>query len=126
MEGARHAACTVEMASTRRRVTVAVVDEAQLMGDPSRGWAFTRALLGVPAAEIHVCGDPAVLPILQQLCDEAGEALEVRLYERLGPLVPGRRPLESFRKVRPGDALIAFSRREIHALRHAELIGAIE
>lgn len=117
--GARHTACTVEMASTRRRVDAAVIDEVQLMGGPSRGWAFTRALLGVPAATVHVCGDPAVLPLLRVLCNEAGEALEVRHYERLGPLTPGRRPLECLSRVRPGDALIAFSRREVHALRAA-------
>lgn len=43
-----------------------------MMGDESRGWAFTRALLGVPAAEVHVCGDPAALPLLERISAETG------------------------------------------------------
>lgn len=118
VDGARHAACTVEMASVKRKLDVAVVDEVQLVGDESRGWAFTRALLGVPARELHVCGDPAVLPLLQRLCLEAGETLEVREYTRLSSLRPGRFALESLDCTRPGDCLVAFSRREVHSLRH--------
>jgi ATP-dependent RNA helicase SUPV3L1/SUV3 len=34
--GARHTACTVEMASTSQPVDVAVVDEIQMLGDASR------------------------------------------------------------------------------------------
>lgn len=118
VEGARHTSCTVEMASTKRRVDVAIVDEIQMASDQSRGWAFTRALLGLPAAELHVCGDPAVLPLLTRLCEESGEKLEVRNYERLSPLRPGRRPVELVDKAQAGDCFIAFSRREVHALRH--------
>ena len=70
--GAAHTACTVEMASARREVEVAVVDEVQLMGDESRGWAFTRAVLGLPARTLHVCGDPAVLPLLHKIAAETG------------------------------------------------------
>ncbi len=56
-----------------RVVDVAVLDEVQLLADRSRGWAFTRALLGLPARTLHVCGDPAALPLLERLCAEAGE-----------------------------------------------------
>ena len=34
--GARHTACTVEMASMSQPVDVAVVDEIQMLGDASR------------------------------------------------------------------------------------------
>ncbi|KAL4437560.1 hypothetical protein ABPG77_003541 [Micractinium sp. CCAP 211/92] len=116
--GAPHTACTTEMASTRRAVDVAVLDEVQMMGDESRGWAFTRALLGVPAAEVHVCGDPAALPLLERIAAETGDALDVRRYERLSPLAPARRPLEpDLERTRAGDCVVAFSRREVHALR---------
>ena len=69
------AASQVEMASMNRIVDVAVLDEVQLLADRSRGWAFTRALLGLPARTLHVCGDPAALPLLERLCAEAGERL---------------------------------------------------
>ena len=72
VEGASHAACTVEMASVSRPVECAVVDEVQMLGDPCRGHAFTRAILGLPARQLHVCGDEAVLPLLRQLIADAG------------------------------------------------------
>lgn len=74
MPGARHAACTVEMASVTRAVDVAVVDEVQMLADGGRGHAFTRALLGLPARTLHLCGDAAVLPLLRQLVADAGES----------------------------------------------------
>ncbi|KAL4857153.1 DExH-box ATP-dependent RNA helicase DExH16 [Chlorella vulgaris] len=115
--GARHTACTVEMASHRAVVDVAVVDEVQMLADHSRGWAWTRALLGVPARTLHVCGDPAVLPLLEKIAGETGEELEVRHYQRLSPLVPARRPLACLSQVRSGDCVVAFTRRDVHAVR---------
>jgi len=53
LEGATHVSSTVEMVDLRRRYDVAVIDECQLMGDPSRGWAWTNAVLGVQAAEVR-------------------------------------------------------------------------
>lgn len=73
LPGAQHTACTVEMAQVHKPVAVAVVDEIQMVAERSRGWSFTRALLGLAAAEVHVCGDPAVLPLLEQMVDDTGE-----------------------------------------------------
>lgn len=75
MAGAKHAACTVEMASVVRPVDVAVVDEIQMVADSSRGHSFTRAILGIPAETLHVCGDHAALPLLQQLVQDTGEII---------------------------------------------------
>ena len=35
-----------------------------MIGDESRGWAWTRALQGVPANEVHLCGDGSALPLV--------------------------------------------------------------
>lgn len=35
-----------------------------MIGDDSRGWAWTRALQGVPANEVHLCGDGSALPLV--------------------------------------------------------------
>lgn len=54
-----HTSCTIEMTSIHggpHGFDVAVIDEFQLIADPDRGWAWSRAFLGLPAAEIHVCG----------------------------------------------------------------------
>ena len=115
--GANHAACTVEMASTNGHFDVAIIDEIQLLSDPSRGWAFTRALMGLPANEIHVCGDPCSLPLLQRLCDHTKEQLIVKTYERLSPLEVSLKSINCLSKVRTGDAVVAFSRKDVHAMR---------
>jgi hypothetical protein len=47
----------------------------------------------------------------------AGEHLEIRQYERLSPLAAARRPVTCLSQLRKGDCVIAFSRREVHALR---------
>lgn len=47
---------------------VAVIDEIQLMRDLSRGWAWTRALLGIPADEIHLCGEAAAIDLVCLSC----------------------------------------------------------
>lgn len=40
-------------------------------------------------------------------------------YERLLPLVPQASPLPSLKSVRRGDCLVAFSRRDVHAVKRA-------
>lgn len=52
-----HVACTVEMSSTSTSYEVGVIDEIQMMRDSCRGWAWTRALLGLCTEELHVCGE---------------------------------------------------------------------
>ena len=52
---------------------------AQQIGEPQRGWAWTRALQGVPANEIHLCGDGSVLPLIKRLAADMNEPLKVAL-----------------------------------------------
>jgi hypothetical protein len=118
---ATHVSCTVEMADVGRRVAVGVLDEAQLLGDASRGWAWTRVLLGLPADELHLCGDAAVLPLLRRLAAVTGEELTVKTYARLVPLAVEPRALRSWAEARTGDCVVAFSRRALF-----ETKGAIE
>ena len=49
---ARVISSTIEMVNTRDVVDVAVIDEAQMIFDDSRGWAWTQAIVGVPAREL--------------------------------------------------------------------------
>ncbi|XP_059623223.1 DExH-box ATP-dependent RNA helicase DExH18, mitochondrial [Cornus florida] len=115
-----HVACTVEMVSTEELYDVAVVDEIQMMADSSRGFAWTRALLGLKADEIHLCGDPSVLNIVRKICSETGDELLENHYERFKPLVvEAKTLLGDLRNVRSGDCVVAFSRREIFEVRLA-------
>ncbi|CAI5987500.1 unnamed protein product, partial [Closterium sp. NIES-65] len=96
MPFAHHTACTIEMANLSTPVDVAVIDEIQMISDDYRGWAWTRALLGVQAAEVHVCGDPSVLPLLRAICDATGDAFECHHYHRFAPLTVDQVALSSF------------------------------
>ena len=106
--GARHVAATVEMATLDTTFDCAVIDECQLIGDPSRGWAFTRAFLGLQAMEIHVCGAPALLDICQRLAERCGDTVERRSYERLSPLTVGKKNLGGWAGLQKGDCVVAF------------------
>lgn len=59
---------------------VAVLDEVQMLGDRGRGWSWTRVLLGLPAAELHLCGDPAAEGLLKHLAAECGDTLSTQHY----------------------------------------------
>ncbi len=64
----------------------------QQIGDEQRGWAWTRALQGVPANEIHLCGDGSALPLVRRLAAEMNEPLEVRCTESRTMILHVRRP----------------------------------
>jgi superfamily II DNA/RNA helicase len=123
-----HIACTIEMGgvytnnnNNKRHdyFDVAVIDEAQLVGEGQRGWAWTQALLGIPAKEIHLCGSPDMLPIIESLINECNDTIiKTHHYNRLSPLNIGQ-PIGSYRgTVRPGDCIIAFSRAKVHKLKN--------
>ncbi|KAJ4823930.1 hypothetical protein Tsubulata_009764 [Turnera subulata] len=115
-----HIACTVEMVSTDDEYDVAVIDEIQMMADSSRGYAWTRALLGLKADEIHLCGDPSVLDVVRKICSETGDELHEQHYERFKPLVvEAKTLLGDLKNVRSGDCVVAFSRREIFEVKMA-------
>ncbi|XP_078444548.1 ATP-dependent RNA helicase [Wolffia australiana] len=117
---AEHTACTMEMASTEELYEVAVLDEVQMLADPSRGWAWTRALLGVRADEVHLCGDPSVAGLVRRVCGETGDELVEVNYGRFKPLVVEGSTLGGdLTRVRPGDCVVAFSRREIFEVKLA-------
>ncbi|CAN0839627.1 DExH-box ATP-dependent RNA helicase DExH18, mitochondrial [Linum grandiflorum] len=117
---ANHVACTVEMVSVDEMYDVAVIDEIQMMADSCRGFAWTRALLGMKADEIHLCGDPSVLDIVRKICAETGDDLYEHRYDRFKPLVvEAKTLLGDLKNVKSGDCVVAFSRREIFEVKLA-------
>ncbi|XP_037574905.1 ATP-dependent RNA helicase SUV3 homolog, mitochondrial [Dermacentor silvarum] len=111
---ALHVACTVEMAAVHNPYDVAVIDEIQMMRDPQRGWAWTRALLGLAAKELHLCGEAAAIGLVRNLLASLGEDLEVRKYKRLTQLTIENRALESLEKIQPGDCVVCFNKSDIY------------
>ncbi|NXJ07990.1 SUV3 helicase, partial [Odontophorus gujanensis] len=113
---ASHIACTIEMCSTNTPYEVAVIDEIQMIRDPARGWAWTRALLGLCAEEIHVCGEGAAVDLVTELMYTTGEEVEVRNYKRLTPLTVLDYALESLDNLQPGDCIVCFSKNDIYSV----------
>ena len=110
--------CTVEMVPQNTRMEVAVIDEIQMIGDSDRGWAWTAALLGLQAKEVHLCGEERALPLIEKICAATGDTLIIHRYERLSPLGTMRTSLAGdLRKLRKGDCVVAFSRKLIHGLK---------
>ena len=114
--GARHVACTVEMADTSRIIDVAVIDEAQMLADPDRGAAWTAAIMGVPAREVIVLGAPDCLPLVRRIAELCDEPVEVVRLERMNPLHAAADAV-GFASITGADAVVAFSRRDIFLLR---------
>jgi ATP-dependent RNA helicase SUPV3L1/SUV3 len=113
----RHVSSTVEMVSLDNIIDVAVIDEIQMIQDPDRGFAWTRALLGIPAKEVHLCGDATALEWLKELTAMTGEELHVCEYKRLSPLRIEDEPLVGYQNLKKGDCVVAFSRNDVYSLK---------
>ncbi len=107
---------TVEMADLRARYDIAVIDECQMIADRDRGGAWTAAILGLCADEIHACASPDAEALLTGIIRECGDALTVVRHERMTPLEVERGGFRFPEGVRPGDALIVFSKARVHAV----------
>ncbi|KIX08459.1 uncharacterized protein Z518_03115 [Rhinocladiella mackenziei CBS 650.93] len=111
-------ASTVEMVDTSRSVEVGVIDEIQMITSRERGWAWTRAFLGANARELHLCGEPRVLPLIRELTASTGDTLHVHEYKRLNPLKVMTKSLKGdLKSLRKGDCIVTFSVMNIHAMK---------
>lgn len=108
--GAQHYSSTIEMAKLNEKFDCAVIDEVQMLTDSQRGWAWTRALVNIQAAEVHICGDHSVLELVKKVLALCGDTLEIKEYTRMTELkvMDHQIPLTQLQK---NDALIVFSRR---------------
>ncbi|MCF0228788.1 MAG: hypothetical protein HUJ76_03715 [Parasporobacterium sp.] len=114
--GSNCTASTIEMADLENEIDMAVIDEGQMISDLSRGGAWTAALLGLPARVIHVCIAPEAENIYMHLIRECGDTFETVRHERLCPLTVEKGEFNFPDDVRSGDALIVFSRKDVHAV----------
>ena len=115
-EGARVVSSTIEMVGTNTPIDVAVIDEAQMIFDNSRGWAWTQAIVAVPANEVIIICSAYAVPAIENLLGLCGERCEVKVFERKQhvQLLPGPLPIA---QLMLGDAVVAFSRRDVLMLR---------
>ena len=108
-QGDTHVAATAEKLDMKRRFDVAVIDECQMISDRERGYAWTRAILGVLAEEVHLCAAPEAKNLLLRLIRACGDSFEVIEHKRKTPLLCMNRVVD-YLDIQPGDALITFSK----------------
>lgn len=106
-----HVACTIEMAKHTEEYDVAIIDEIQMIADKQRGWAWTNAVLGLQAKEIHLCGDQRSLRLISKLINITGDTLQRREYKRMSTLRADPTPIRSFQDLKPGDCIVGFSKK---------------
>ncbi|KAI1709612.1 ATP-dependent RNA helicase SUV3 like protein, mitochondrial [Ditylenchus destructor] len=111
--GAKHTSCTVEMLQTDIYYRCAIIDEIQLLRDEKRGWAWTRALLGVAADEVHLCGESAAVSLVQRLLEGTGETVEVRTCRAKNVVKPSALPLGSYSNLQEADCIICARKKDI-------------
>lgn len=111
-----HIAQTIETLDTFTPVDTVIIDEIQMLADSQRGWAWSEAVLGAPAAHVVMTGSVDSVELVQRIAAMTGEPLEIIRLERKNPLHSMPRPL-GMPELRRGDALIAFSRRDLFDLR---------
>ena len=113
---AAHISSTIEMANFQVDVDVCVIDEVQMIDDPDRGWAWANAIIGIPAKEVIMTGSVDALEAVEELAEWLGEPLEVVRFERKAPLILKDRAT-SLKKLEPATAIVAFSRKDVLALK---------
>lgn len=111
-EGATHVSCTIEKLDLKRQYDVAVIDEIQMIDDSQRGAAWSRALLGVRAKEIHVCGASNSREILEEIINDCGDPYEIIEYKRRIPLEVQDKAFD-YNEVEEGDAIVVFSKKRV-------------
>ncbi len=114
IKGATHTASTIEMMDQNNIVEVAIIDEFQMLDNPQRGWAWTSAMVGVPAKNVYIIGNEQKLNVAIDLYKHLNEDYEIIRKDRFNSLkaIPELLPLNELKK---GDALIAFSRKDVLA-----------
>ncbi len=112
VEGATITAATIEMFSAHDSGECVIIDEAQMLADADRGWAWTRALMECAAPEMHIIGPPTARKLIEVLAAAAELPCELVEHERLAPIAVAERHF-TLETLPPATILVAFSRRNV-------------
>ena len=111
-EGATHTSCTIEKLNLKKQYEVAIIDEIQMIDDKQRGAAWSRAVLGLRAKEIHICGAANAKEIIETMINDCRDEYEVKEYHRRIPLVVEKNEFSS-KDIEEGDAIVLFSKKKV-------------
>ena len=111
-EGATHTSCTIEKLNIKKEYDIAIIDEIQMIDDPQRGDAWTRALLGLRCEEIHLCGALNAKEVVEKILKDCNDEFEFKEYKRSIPLeVEGKN--FDHKEAEEGDAIVVFSKKKV-------------
>lgn len=110
---AKHISSTIEKLDIQQEYDVGVIDEAQLIGDEERGKAWTKAILGLKAKEIHLCCSSNVVSLLKKMILSCNDTFEEEVCSRSTKLIFENKLFKFPEDVEEGDSLICFSRKNV-------------
>jgi superfamily II DNA/RNA helicase len=102
----------VEKADYEQIYDIVVIDECQLIQDESRGCYWTKSILGMKAAVIHLCAAPEAEDILVRIIKDCNEDYDIIRHERNTELIFSKSPF-TLNNTQKGDALVVFSRKSV-------------
>lgn len=113
---ASHVASTIEKLQLGTTYDICVIDEAQMISDKQRGWAWTRAIMGVLSPEIHICMAPEAKNIIIKLIKDCNDTYEVIEHKRDTELIFEDKKFDLNKDVKKGDALVVFGKKKALAV----------
>lgn len=116
VEGAKLTAATIEMFNPANSGDCVIVDEAQMLADADRGWAWTRAMMESAAPEMHIIGPPTARGLIEVLAAAAEIPCEVVEHRRLAPIAVSEKH-HTLESLPPYTILVAFSRQAVLELK---------
>lgn len=116
--GAQITASTIEMFDPSNSGNCVIIDEAHMLADEQRGWAWTRALMEAQSAQIHVLAPPGAADLIKQMTRAAGIPTRTVKHERLSAIRVADHPWK-LRDIPPKTILVAFSRAAVLELKAA-------
>lgn len=119
---ASHVSSTIEKLQLGTPYSICVIDEAQMIGDKQRGWAWTRAIIGVLSPEIHICMAPEAKDIIIKLIKDCNDTYEIVNHKRNTELIFEEKKFDLKNDIKKGDALVVFGKKKALAV-SAELLN---
>ncbi|MCY3779819.1 MAG: helicase-related protein [Chloroflexi bacterium] len=112
VEGARITAATIEMFNANESGACVIIDEAQMLADADRGWAWTRAFMESAAPEMHIIGPPTARHLIEVLAAAAEIPCQLVEHQRLAPIALAERHF-TLESLPASTILVAFSRKAV-------------
>lgn len=114
--GAKITAATIEMFNPADSRRLVVIDEAHMLADRERGWAWTRALMEAQSPLIHIIAPANAQELIVDLASGASIPWRIVHHERLAPIRIAPKPW-TLDKLPPRTILVAFSRTTVLELK---------